>query len=277
MKKIIVQGDDFGYTEESNAGIGYAYEYGILTETTVMVNCLDMKKKSEYQNFIKNLENKSGLKKPKLGIGVHLNVTYGKPLSFGWPSPDFTRPHKGSGKPEEWMGSAWKKYFAQFSPQQVESEYRKQIELALEVFNEIDHLDSHHFSSSYEPLKTVYEKLAKEYGLAVRADGVLSEKPVYGGDYIVDREASKRLKVKGIKTADRYVLKLFFNEKDPIGSFLTEMDKVKDGETVEVMFHPGKGKKADSWRKIDLAILTDKKVMSYFNANKVKLIAYGDL
>jgi len=277
MKKIIIQGDDWGYSKEANAGIEYVYEHGILTETTVMVNVFDVKKKSEYRHRIDSLENKSGLNKPKLGIGVHLNVTYGKPLSPKWPNPEFTRPHKDSGRPEEWIGSAWKKYFAQFTPVQVEDEYRRQIELALKIFGKIDHLDSHHFSASYKPLKTVYEKLAKEYILAVRPDAPLSENPVYGGDFIVKKEASDRLKAKGTKTADRYCLKLFSNEKNPIGSFLKEVNKVMDNETAEIMFHPAKGKNADEWRKIDLSILTNKEVLEFFKNSNIQLITYGNL
>jgi predicted glycoside hydrolase/deacetylase ChbG (UPF0249 family) len=276
-KRIIVQGDDWGYTQEISDGIEYAYEHGILTETAVMVNVLDRKKKSEYRSRIDNLENKSGLRKPKLGIGVHLNVTYGTPLSPKWPNKEFTRPYKGSGKPEEWTGSAWTEYFSQFSSTQVEDEYRRQIELALEIFGQVDHLDSHHFSASYEPLKTVYEKLAKEYQLAVRTDAPLSENPVYGGNYVVKREASIGLKAKGIRTADKYILKLFFNEKKPVQSFLREMDKTKDKESVEVMFHPGKGEKTDDWRKTDLEILTNEEVLKYFSNSNIKLITYGDL
>ena len=49
IKQIIIQGDDWGYSKESNAGISNAYEYGILTSTTVMINLLDPKKKLEYK------------------------------------------------------------------------------------------------------------------------------------------------------------------------------------------------------------------------------------
>lgn len=277
MKKIIIQGDDWGYSEEASTGIEYAYKYGILTETTVIVNLLDIKKKSEYQNRIRSLVNNSGLSKPKLGIGIHLNVTYGKPLSPKWPNSEFTRPHKGTGKPQEWIGSAWKKYFSQFTGRQIEDEYRRQIELGIQIFGDIDHIDSHHLSASYEPLKHVYEKLAKEYKLAVRPSAPLSEKPVYGGDFIVKEESVDKLKELGIKTADKYILKLFFNEEDPIRSFLQEIDNIENGKTAEVMFHPAKGRKADSWRITDLKTLISKIALKYFSNKNIQLITYRDL
>lgn len=277
MKKIIIQGDDWGYSEESNTGIEYTYEHGILTETSVLVNLLDIHKKREYQNRINGLENKSGLNKPKLGIGVHLNITFGKPLSPKWPNSVFTRPFKGTGQPEEWIGSAWQKYFSQFSSSQVEEEYRRQIEMGLEIFGDIDHLDSHHFSAAYDPLKEVYEKLAREYKLAVRPAAPLSEKPVYGGDFIVSQDDIEKIKKVSIKIADRYCLKLFFNEKNPTKSFLQEIDNISDSKTAEIMFHPAKGQKADSWRVKDLDVLTSKPVLDYFSNKNIQLITYKEL
>ena len=277
MRKIVIQGDDWCYSEETNAGIEYAYEHGILTETTAMVNLLDKNKKSEYRNRIGGLINKSGLRKPELGIGIHLNVTYGKPISLNWPQPEFTRPYKGTGKPEEWIGSAWQMYFSKFTPTQIEDEYRRQIELGMEIFGNIDHLDSHHFSAAYNPLKQVYKKLAKEYRLAVRPYASLSEKPVYGGDFIVRKVDINKIKNAGIKIADNYILKLFFNEKDPIKSFLREVDRIDDGKTAEVMFHPAKGQKADNWRIIDLKTLIDKNTLHYLGNKNIQLITYKDL
>lgn len=277
MKKIIIQGDDWGYSDESNTGIEYAYENGILTETTVLANLLDVRKKMEYRSRINNLENKSSLNKPKLGIGIHLNVTFGKPLSPKWPFSEFTRPHKGSGKPEEWIGSVWQKYFMQFTSSQVEEEYRRQVELGLEIFGDIDHIDSHHFSAAYKPLKGVYERLAKEYQIAVRPVAPLSEKPVYGGDFVVRQGDIDKFKRIGIKIADRYCLKLFFNEKNPNKSFLREINNIDDGKTAEIMFHPAKGPKADSWRIKDLDLLTSRPVLDYFNDKNIQLITYKEL
>lgn len=275
LKKIIIQGDDLGYSPESDAGIKHAYEYGILTSTTVMANLLKKEDKIKYRNYIKNLQNRSGLEKPKLGIGVHLNVTWGKPLIKIWPQKEFTRPFRNSGKPEEWQGSAWKKYFSQFTSEQVEREYRAQIELAFYIFGKIDHLDSHHFTASYPPLDYIYEKLAKEYNLPVRPSAPLSENPVYGGDFLVDNNFVNNMKKKKIKVADKYILDLFFNEADPIKMFLGSLSNVYVGETCEIMFHPAKGEIAEEWRLKDLETLTNSKVISYFKVNNIELINYS--
>lgn len=277
MKKIIIQGDDLAYKPEVDLGIAYAYEQGILTSTTVMANLIEKKDKSKYSEFLEGLENKSGLDKPRLGIGVYLNVTFGKPLSPNWPQPEFTRPHKGTGLPEEWQGSGWKKYLSQFTADQAKSEYKRQIERAMEVFGgRIDHLDSHQFAASYSPFKEIYEELAMEYSLPVRPDMPLSENPVYGGDFVFDTESIDKLRKRGIKVADTYITKLFFNEADPIGSFVDCVEEVKGDITAEIMFHPAKGEDAEDWRLKDLEILTNNNVIELFK-NEAQLISYSDL
>jgi len=277
MKKVIIQGDDLGYNSFCNDGIFFAYENGILTSTTVLANLLNDTEKKYYNDRLSNLINKSGLKKPRLGIGIHLNVTFGQPLSNNWPQKQFARPFKGTGKPEEWQGSAWTKYCSQFTEKQVEDEYRLQIEKGLDFFGDyIDHLDSHHYTASYQPLKDIYEQLAKEYNLAVRAEAPLSEIPVYGGDFKFSKDSSQLLHQKNIKTADDYVLKLFFNEKNPVKSMLQYLSNLPE-PTTEFMFHPAKGKDADKWRQIDLSLLINPEIISFFNNNSVTLINYKGL
>jgi predicted glycoside hydrolase/deacetylase ChbG (UPF0249 family) len=275
MKRIIIQGDDLGYKPEVNRGIKYAYENGILTQTTVMVNTLNPKEKDKYSRQIKGLKNKTQLKKPKLGIGVHLNLTYGKPLSPNWPQKELSRPFKGSGKPGEWQGSTWREYFKQFSTKQVEDEYKRQIELVLDIFGKISHLDSHQMTASYEPMIGIYETLAKEYDLPVRPIAPLSENPIYGGNFVIDKKINREMKSRGTRMVDKNIFTLFFNEDDPIKSFLNQIEKVEDGMTAEIMFHPAIGKKADIWRLIDLKTLTSKESVSYFNKNNIELISYN--
>lgn len=277
MRKVIIQGDDWGYSQEATDGIEYAYEHGILTETTIMTNLLDKRRKSEYRDRIFKLQNKSGLNKPKLGLGIHLNVTYGKPLSSKWPQNEFSRPFKGSQTDKEWIGSAWKEYFLQFSENQVEAEYRKQIETGIEIFGEIDHLDSHHFSASYEPLTKVYKKMAKEYHLAIRTLAPLSEKAQYGGDFVVDKEEIQSLNHEGFRIADNYCLNYFTNEKDPINALLDRFMDIPDDSSTEFMFHPAKGSGTDEWKLKDLEILTNEKIIRYLNIENLQLITYAEI
>lgn len=274
MKKIIIQGDDWGYNEFSIAGIGHAYTYGILTETTIMANLLDPAKKSDYRQFFTQLENKSRLNKPPISFGIHLNLTYGHPITQSWPFHNMSRPFKGSNQPEEWQGSAWTKHFAGYDPKLIEKEFRAQIERVIDFFGSFDHLDSHHFIHSYSPIKEMVLKLAKEYGVPVRATAPLSEKPIYGGDFIVDENLQTEIKPLGIKTTDRCVLKLFWNEPNSLEAFLKAVEQAPDNLVTEFMVYPAQGDGAEEWRKKDLAMLTDPKTIQYFQDNSIQLVTY---
>lgn len=275
--KVIIQGDDWGHSEEVNNGIADAYSYGILTETNIMANLLDLARKAEYQAFFQNLENKSGLKKSPLSFGVHLNLTQGPAITSSWPITNMSRPYNDTGKPEEWIGSAWAKYFAQLDPVLIEQEFRAQIDKALTIFGTVDHLDSHQNIHSYEPVKTVFLKLAKEYKLGVRVVAPLSETPVYGGDFLVDGNFPTEAKQLGIKTPGHTILTLFWNETDPLESFLDAVNNLPDNQVTEFMFHPAKGASAQEWRQKDLELLTNEKTIQLFNDNNIELINYRQL
>lgn len=71
MNKLIVNADDFGYSEEVNDAIVYGILNGLIDRTTIMVNmpfCEDAVNKAIKYGF----ENK---------VGLHLNVVEGKPLT----------------------------------------------------------------------------------------------------------------------------------------------------------------------------------------------------
>lgn len=67
--KIIINADDFGLTKDTNKAVEELVKIGALTSTTVMVNM-------PYASEITHL-----LVYEKLGIGLHFNLTQGKPIS----------------------------------------------------------------------------------------------------------------------------------------------------------------------------------------------------
>jgi len=70
MKRVIINADDFGLSPGVNRGIVEAHDSGILTSTTLMVNmpaCDEAVALAE--------------KRPRLGVGLHLNIVRGTPVS----------------------------------------------------------------------------------------------------------------------------------------------------------------------------------------------------
>lgn len=70
MKLLIVNADDFGLVDAANEGIVDAYLAGSVTSTTMMVNA----PASERAALLAQ-------RHPGLGVGLHFNLTWGRPLS----------------------------------------------------------------------------------------------------------------------------------------------------------------------------------------------------
>jgi len=66
---LIVNADDFGLTEGVNRAVEEAHRNGILTSTTVLVGCDAAEEAGELARRC-----------PELGIGLHVNLTHGRPL-----------------------------------------------------------------------------------------------------------------------------------------------------------------------------------------------------
>src|SRR5262249_40646690 len=70
MKKLIVNADDFGLTESVNRGVLEAHHRGILTSATLMANGAAFESAVALARAA-----------PRLGVGVHLNLSEGRPVS----------------------------------------------------------------------------------------------------------------------------------------------------------------------------------------------------
>ena len=69
MRRLIVNADDFGWSEAVTAGILQAHQGGILTSTTVMMNLPGAAAAID----------RARREAPNLAVGVHLNLTEGEP------------------------------------------------------------------------------------------------------------------------------------------------------------------------------------------------------
>ena len=75
MIEVLVNADDFGLTRAVNYGILDSHKHGIVNSTTMMMNA----KATEHA-----IEIAKGT--PSLRVGIHLVMTWGKPLLTDVPS-----------------------------------------------------------------------------------------------------------------------------------------------------------------------------------------------
>ncbi|WP_284138981.1 MULTISPECIES: chitin disaccharide deacetylase [unclassified Virgibacillus] len=156
--KVIFNADDYGLTRGVTDGIIKAHVDGVVTATTMMMNgrAVDYAVEQAKQN-------------PALQVGIHLVLSSGRPLSDNVPdlvdTDGFFR---------------FKNTFSSMEPpniQQVEIEWRTQIEAFIKTGLPLHHIDSHHHIHGWEPLKEVVIRLAEDYNVPVRYVDSLKERP----------------------------------------------------------------------------------------------------
>jgi predicted glycoside hydrolase/deacetylase ChbG (UPF0249 family) len=149
--KLIVNGDDLGYTRGVTEGILEGYHKGILRSTTALMS-------SSY------IEESASLTKDctDLGIGVHLNLTLDCPLTKNHTLTDPATGEFYHGRTEVW------KHDPDYT--EIYTEWKAQIEAFIRLFGKRPtHLDSHHSVHDATPKALeVAQRLAQEYQLPMR-------------------------------------------------------------------------------------------------------------
>jgi predicted glycoside hydrolase/deacetylase ChbG (UPF0249 family) len=150
MGKIIVNADDLGMTPGANKAIFKGYDHGMITHTSVMANC------DYFSEAIKGLRIRKGL-----GVGIHLNLTYGKALRFDsmYNNADGVF---DLGYLKLIAFSIGKKGFLEA----IEAEFEQQILRVLNAGLALTHLDSHRHIHLIPGIYRVVVKLAKKYNIA---------------------------------------------------------------------------------------------------------------
>jgi chitin disaccharide deacetylase len=130
MKRLIVNADDFGYTPGVTRGILRAHKNGIVTSTTVMIN---MPYAEESLRMARE-------QAPDLGVGLHLNLTAGTPLSAPNLVPDLVDKNGEFLSRETLLPK-----LSSIDPGQLACEIQAQAQRFVELMGKPpDHLDSHH-------------------------------------------------------------------------------------------------------------------------------------
>ncbi len=232
--KLCINGDDLGMTRGNTAGIFQAYTDGILRSTTALTN---------YTYFEEAA--KESLKYPGLGVGVHMTLTLGRPLT------ENRTLHDENGMFYPGSKTIWTK-----DPDynEIYAEWKAQIERYIEVFRHLPtHLDSHHSVHDATPeARKVAQDLAAEYGLQLRR---YSSFAYFGGLYGDNF------------TADNLIAAI-------------EKYRLEDRD-LEVMSHPGwcdlelyRSSSYSLGRVKELAVLCDEKVITYVKKNGIELAHY---
>jgi predicted glycoside hydrolase/deacetylase ChbG (UPF0249 family) len=150
--KLIVNADDFGLSESVSRGIIQAHLQGILTSTTFMAN---FPWAPEMAPLLAEA--------PKLGVGVHLNLTTGSPVL---PPDEVPTLAAEDGR----FGKSLVRLFTRADAGEVRREWAAQIERAISLLDRRPtHLDTHRYLQAHPQFTAVLIDLARTYQIpAVR-------------------------------------------------------------------------------------------------------------
>lgn len=290
MKNLIVNADDLGWTEGVNRGIAEAHRNGIVTSASLLANGAAFASGAELARAT-----------PALGVGVHLNLSDGEPVSPPQLVPSLVN---DSGKfadgPE---GLLLKIATRALALREVEQEWDAQIEKIREAGISPTHLDGHKHVHMLPGLFEIALRLAKRNRIgairvaheesSLRASlsagdeahaGVVLKQGVQArGLKLLAHDARHQAQHAGISTAD------FFCGIAQTGEMTREgvaklLRNLPDG-TTELMCHPGyvdeelrnTATRLQASRQAELEILTDVAIRNLVASQGIRLLDYGVL
>ena len=272
---LVVNADDFGRSRGVSAGIVEAHLHGLVSTTTALMN-LPGSGSDVAQ---------SARQTPSLGMGVHLNLTLGRPLSPPQSVPTLVAPDGTF-----WPPDALAARSAGIDLDEVQREWRAQVEALLACGATLDHLDSHHHVAVFTPdWWTLMLDLSAEFGCGVRppapaevTDDILFSRFPAAARRFATSEAAAIAQKRGIRTADRLVTR-FFGPAVRLSTLVSILEGLPDG-TTELMCHPGRLDHALASesgyaleREAELSILTSAQARSAAERAGIRLTTYRRL
>lgn len=256
---MIINSDDYCRTSLISRGIREAHLQGILTSTTCMMN---------FPNSADDLA-LAVAETPALGLGVHLCLTSGYPISPPEEIPTLVTAENKFHALHDFIDKV-----DDLDMSQVKKEWTAQIEKFVGLTGRNPtHLDSHHHSSFYTaPLFRTMLELAWKYNCAVRQVNV----QVIDRGIGVSDEMGENIKTFAPPLIDEFNIPKpdvffasFYDDHATRDVLLEALRNAKEGEVLEVMCHPGYSDAAleassayNRQRERELAILTDDTVLA---------------
>jgi chitin disaccharide deacetylase len=152
--RLIIHADDFGFTHGITEGIVQAFQEGVLTSTSAMINI------SGAPERIARARNQE----PRFAVGLHLNITTGKPVLPPERVPTLV----------DRQGCFYSmvqliERLPSISLSELNAEIRAQVALLKESSGPFDHIDYHQMVLSlYQPFYPLVIDVARDYGVPVR-------------------------------------------------------------------------------------------------------------
>jgi predicted glycoside hydrolase/deacetylase ChbG (UPF0249 family) len=247
---LIVNADDFNLTEGVSRGILDAHRDGIVTSTTVMVNLPGLGRSRDLAREF-----------PRLGLGLHLNLTFGPPILPPGRVPSLVDDGGRFVRDPARVRTAG-------APAEIRAEWAAQAERFETIFGRRPtHLDSHHHVHRHPRILEMALDLAETLDVPLRA---------------LTPEMAQRIRASRLPAVDETVGDVgpeAFWQPARLVDFLRGLV----GGVTELMCHPGyvdDALSASSYcaqREVELRSLCDPRAKDALAAAGARCITYGEL
>lgn len=277
IRQLIVNADDFGLTPGVSAGIIRAHLSGIVTSTTVMINL----------PFAAHALEIALRDAPDLGIGLHLNLTAGTPVSPGHAVTTLTDTSGRFHSRDAFLGR-----LQTLDKDEVLCEIQAQYDRYVALTGlRPDHLDAHHHCLYLSPaLFEILIAFARDKSIPMRNPVVeaVPETEVFLSENGLTNAATSAEDIhnmamrSGLVYPDHFV-RNFYAKNATLGGVLNLLVDLPAGVT-ELMCHPGEVdsilEEASSYvgeRVRELEILTHRSVREVMSVEGVQPITFSAL
>jgi hopanoid biosynthesis associated protein HpnK len=289
MKNLIVNADDLGWTPGVNRGIAEAHRNGIVTSTSLLANGAAFDDGARTAREL-----------PRLGVGVHLNLSDGKPVAPSeWVKSLLNESGEFSGGPEALL---FRLTANSVKRSEVEMEWDAQIEKVKNAGVRPTHVDGHKHVQMLPGLFEIALRLAKKHSIAAvrvsheasslraaltdggESSSVIIKQGVQArGLKFLARDARAMAERSGISAADFFcgIAQTGVLTKQGVLKLLASLPE----GTTELMCHPGyadselrtTATRLQDSRQTELQILTDKDIRKSIATLGIRLINYEEI
>lgn len=291
--RLVVNGDDFGYSEAINAAIVRCHVEGILTSATLLVN-----------QPATRAAIRSARDHPTLGVGWHVNLTEGGPILPPREVPTLTDRHGHFRPIGAQIGGLLR---GTTRADEVERELRAQLAIQLDAGLQPTHVDGHLHAHAFPRVLPIVLRLMAQHGILAlrspalgawlppRSSGAAIENPwgalrpgsplapLLGSRGLLsaagwfaphlERARLRQLRLAGFVCADRlFDAARFLAAPDPPAALVAALT-AGDG-LAEIMAHPAWNRDA-ARGAAEVALLTDPRLRTALDERGVRRVYYG--
>jgi hopanoid biosynthesis associated protein HpnK len=285
MKSLIVNADDFGLTAGVNTGIVRAFRDGILTSTTLMATG------DAFDDALARVR-----ENPGMDVGVHLVLVGGNCAA---PVDEIPSLAKKTGElPQSLLELVGRVTSGLISSEEIEREFRAQIERVISAGITPSHLDSHKHTHAHPIVMEALFRVARQFAIKrVRkpfeetaiasklpeASGAVTQRFLMSVASITAPAFRRGIKAYDLRAPDHFFGVMLTGQL--CGSALRRLIEQLPEGTSEIMCHPGicdaelekNSTRLKHQRQVELEALLDSQVAKAVRESGARLMPYRDL